>query len=90
MSRVATEWLQENTSDIRHFHRPSKSKSPDKNISGMPCSVLFRRYLHQLSLLWIYGLFCCELPPRYHQTSVESMPHCVAALLHVRGGPTRY
>ncbi|GBN78487.1 hypothetical protein AVEN_158822-1 [Araneus ventricosus] len=32
----------------------------------------------------------CELPPRYLQTVVESMPHRVAALLRVRGGPTRY
>ncbi|GBM71352.1 hypothetical protein AVEN_4660-1 [Araneus ventricosus] len=32
----------------------------------------------------------CELPPRYLQTLVESMPHRVAALLCVRGGPTRY
>ncbi|GBL90290.1 hypothetical protein AVEN_130388-1 [Araneus ventricosus] len=30
MSRFATEWLQEYISDIRHFHRPSKS--PDMNI----------------------------------------------------------
>ncbi|GBL78234.1 Transposable element Tcb2 transposase [Araneus ventricosus] len=29
-SRFATEWLQEYISDIRHFHRPSKS--PDMNI----------------------------------------------------------
>ncbi|GBN12584.1 hypothetical protein AVEN_120601-1 [Araneus ventricosus] len=27
----------------------------------------------------------CELPPRYLQTLVESMPHLVAALLCVRG-----
>ncbi|GBN99411.1 hypothetical protein AVEN_64308-1 [Araneus ventricosus] len=27
----------------------------------------------------------CELPPRYPQTLVESMPHRVAALLCVRG-----
>ncbi|GBM13667.1 hypothetical protein AVEN_148189-1 [Araneus ventricosus] len=32
----------------------------------------------------------CELPLRYHPTLVESMPHRVAALLCVRGGPTRY
>ncbi|GBO20916.1 hypothetical protein AVEN_206881-1 [Araneus ventricosus] len=32
----------------------------------------------------------CELPPRYLQTLVESMPHRFAALLCVRGGPTRY
>ncbi|GBM77189.1 hypothetical protein AVEN_249798-1 [Araneus ventricosus] len=32
----------------------------------------------------------CELSPRYLQTLVESMPHRVAALLCVRGGPTRY
>ncbi|GBM93836.1 hypothetical protein AVEN_193924-1 [Araneus ventricosus] len=32
----------------------------------------------------------CELPPRYLQTLVESMPHRVAALLCVRGCPTRY
>ncbi|GBN62449.1 hypothetical protein AVEN_83932-1 [Araneus ventricosus] len=29
-SRFATEWLQEYISDIRHFHRPSKS--PDMNV----------------------------------------------------------
>ncbi|GBN37294.1 hypothetical protein AVEN_226899-1 [Araneus ventricosus] len=32
----------------------------------------------------------CELPPRYLQILVESMPHRVAALLCVREGPTRY
>ncbi|GBM37396.1 hypothetical protein AVEN_28347-1 [Araneus ventricosus] len=31
-----------------------------------------------------------ELPPRYLQTLVDFMPHRVATLMCVRGGPTRY
>ncbi|GBM59044.1 hypothetical protein AVEN_7423-1 [Araneus ventricosus] len=53
-SRVATNWLQEHSSDFRHFHWPPKS--PEMNIievSGMPCYMLLRRDLHHLALLWI-------------------------------------
>ncbi|GBM39045.1 hypothetical protein AVEN_119749-1 [Araneus ventricosus] len=32
----------------------------------------------------------CELPPRYLQTLIESLPHRDAAFLCVRGGATRY
>ncbi|GBM32197.1 hypothetical protein AVEN_136740-1 [Araneus ventricosus] len=58
-SRVATKWLQEHSSDFRHFHYPPKS--PDMNIIEpiwVPCNVLFRRDLHHLALLWICGLPC--------------------------------
>ncbi|GBL93018.1 hypothetical protein AVEN_54651-1 [Araneus ventricosus] len=44
-SRVATKWLQEHSSDFRHFHWPPKSP---EMISGMPCCMLLRRYLRHL------------------------------------------
>ncbi|GBO20821.1 hypothetical protein AVEN_263987-1 [Araneus ventricosus] len=53
-SRVATKWLQEHSSDFRHFHWPRKS--PEMNIievSGMPCYMLLKTDLHHLALLWI-------------------------------------
>ncbi|GBO14376.1 hypothetical protein AVEN_145882-1 [Araneus ventricosus] len=53
-SRVATKWLQEHSSDFRHFHRPPKSQRCTLlKISGMPCYMLLRRDLHHLALLWI-------------------------------------
>ncbi|GBN32895.1 hypothetical protein AVEN_215142-1 [Araneus ventricosus] len=57
--RVATKWLQEHSSDFRHFHCPPKFS--DMNIIEpiwVPCNVLFRRDLHHLALLWICGLHC--------------------------------
>ncbi|GBN54433.1 hypothetical protein AVEN_266701-1 [Araneus ventricosus] len=56
-SRVATKWLQEHSSDFRHFHWPPKS--PEMNIIEdirMPCYMLLRIDLCHLALLWICGL----------------------------------
>ncbi|GBL84120.1 hypothetical protein AVEN_118539-1 [Araneus ventricosus] len=58
-SRVATKWLQEHSSDFRHFHW--SPKSPDMNIiedmeDGMPCYMLLRIDLFHRALLWICGL----------------------------------
>ncbi|GBM41036.1 hypothetical protein AVEN_180943-1 [Araneus ventricosus] len=94
-SRVATKWLQEHSSGFRHFHCPPKS--PDMNI----IKDIWNALLHVVEkrsppprtptdLLTALQESWCEFPPGYLQTSVESMPHRVAALLCVRGGPTRY
>ncbi|GBL75607.1 hypothetical protein AVEN_154931-1 [Araneus ventricosus] len=93
-SRVATKWLQEHSSDFRYFHWPPKS--PEMNIievSGMPCYIFENRSPPPRTPMDLWTVLkgeWCELPPRYLQTLVESMPHRVAALLCVRGGPTRY
>ncbi|GFX11552.1 transposable element Tcb2 transposase [Trichonephila clavipes] len=55
-SRIATYWLQEHSSEFRHFRWPPKS--PDMNISEMPCNMLFRRDLHPLLFLLFYGQPC--------------------------------
>ncbi|GBM33188.1 hypothetical protein AVEN_251606-1 [Araneus ventricosus] len=94
-SRVATKWLQEHSSDFRHFHWPPKS--PEMNI----IEDIWGAFLHAVENrsppprtpmdVWtVLKDEWCELPPRYLQTLVESMPHRVAAPLCVRGGPTRY
>ncbi|GBN49765.1 hypothetical protein AVEN_36002-1 [Araneus ventricosus] len=95
MSRVATNWFQEHSSDFRHFHCPPRS--PDMNIIELICVALqcpvqkrsppprtpmdFRTALQDS---W------CGKPPGYLQTLVENMPRRVAALLRARAGPTRY
>ncbi|GFW22226.1 transposable element tcb2 transposase [Trichonephila clavipes] len=56
MSRIATEWLQGHSSELRHFRWPPKS--PDLNIIEyirVPCNGLFRRDLRPLIFLLIYG-----------------------------------
>ncbi|GBM60321.1 hypothetical protein AVEN_108108-1 [Araneus ventricosus] len=94
-SRVATKWLQEHSSDFRHFHWPPKS--PEMNIIEDIRDALLHAVENRsppsrtpMDLWTVLKDDWCELPPRYLQTLVESMPHCVAALLCVRGGPTRY
>ncbi|GBM38139.1 hypothetical protein AVEN_1530-1 [Araneus ventricosus] len=94
-SRIATKWLQEHSSDFRHFHWPPKS--PGMNIIEDIWDALLHAdekrspslrtpmdFLAALQDSW------CEFPARYLQTLVESMPRRFALLLRDRGGPTRY
>ncbi|GBM06693.1 hypothetical protein AVEN_190904-1 [Araneus ventricosus] len=94
-SRVATKWLQEHSSDFRHFHLPPKS--PDMNIIEDTWDALLHAVEKRsqsprtpMDLLTAMQDSWCEFPPGYLQTSVECMRHRVAALLCVRGGPTQY
>ncbi|GBM87405.1 hypothetical protein AVEN_134818-1 [Araneus ventricosus] len=94
-SRVATKWLQEHSSDFRLFHWPPKS--PEMNIIEDIRDALLHAVENRsppprtpMDLWTVLKDEWCELPPRYLQTLVESMPHRVAALLCVRVGPTRY
>ncbi|GBN49567.1 hypothetical protein AVEN_58714-1 [Araneus ventricosus] len=94
-SRIATKWLQEHSSDFRHFHWPPKS--PEMNIIEDIRDALIHAVENRsppprtpMDLWIVLKDEWRELPPRYLQTLVESMPHRVAALLCVRGGPTRY
>ncbi|GBM68956.1 hypothetical protein AVEN_24361-1 [Araneus ventricosus] len=93
--RVATKWLQEHTSDFRHFHWPPKSQ--DMNIIEYTWDALLHAVekrsppLHTpMDLLTALQDSCCEFPPGYLQTLVESMPRRFASLLRARGGPIRY
>ncbi|GBM39757.1 hypothetical protein AVEN_107174-1 [Araneus ventricosus] len=94
-SRVATKWLQEHSSDFRHFHWPCKS--PEMKIIGDIRDALLHTVENisppsrtPMDLWTVLKDEWCRLPPRYLQTLVESMPHRVAALLRAREGPTRY
>ncbi|GBN61418.1 hypothetical protein AVEN_72287-1 [Araneus ventricosus] len=94
-SKVATKWFQEHSSDFRHFHEPPKS--PEMIIFEDIRDALLHAVANRsppprspMDLWTVLKEEWCELPPRYLQTLVESMPHRVAALLCVRGGPTRY
>ncbi|GBL90080.1 hypothetical protein AVEN_37351-1 [Araneus ventricosus] len=94
-SRVATKWLQEHSSDFRHFHWPPKS--PERNINEDIRDALLhaveKRYpppRTPMDLLTALQDSWCEFPPGYLQTPVESMPCRFASLLCARGGPTRY
>ncbi|GFV93630.1 hypothetical protein TNCV_1989421 [Trichonephila clavipes] len=62
-------------------------------ISGMPCYVLFRRDLHPLLLLLIYGQTCRIHGVNYLQNYAlhQSNPcHVVLQHFYVFGGATRY
>ncbi|GBM86094.1 hypothetical protein AVEN_41236-1 [Araneus ventricosus] len=94
-SRVVTKWLQEHSSGFRHFHWPPKSS--EMNIIEDIWDALLHAVANRsppprtsMDLWTVLKDECCELPPRYLQTLVESMPHLVEALMCVRGGPTRY
>ncbi|GBN95765.1 hypothetical protein AVEN_3715-1 [Araneus ventricosus] len=94
-SRVATKWLQEHSSDFRHFHCPPKS--PDLKIIEDIWDALLhaveKRYPPPRIPIDIWTALqdsWCQLPPALLQTLVESMKHRVAALLRALGGPTRY
>ncbi|GBM32219.1 hypothetical protein AVEN_131608-1 [Araneus ventricosus] len=83
------------SSDFRHFHWPPKS--PEMNIIEDIQNALLHAVENRsppprtpMDLWTVLKDEWCELPPRYLQTLVESMLHRVAALLCVRGGPTRY
>ncbi|GBL86225.1 hypothetical protein AVEN_205224-1 [Araneus ventricosus] len=72
-SRVATKWLQEHSSDFRHFHWPPKS--PEMNIIEDVRDALLHA-VENISLpprtpvdLWtVLKDEWCKLPPRYLQT----------------------
>ncbi|GBM24813.1 hypothetical protein AVEN_186656-1 [Araneus ventricosus] len=91
-SRVATKWLQEHSSDFRHFYSPNNSS--DMNIiepiwvdlqcavqkrSAPPCTPMDLRTALQDS--W------CEKHPDYLQTLVDTIPRRVASLLSARVFP---
>ncbi|GBM04548.1 hypothetical protein AVEN_93952-1 [Araneus ventricosus] len=89
-SRVATKWLEEHSSDFRHFHCPPKS--PEMNIIGDIRDALQHAVENRsapprtpMDLWTVLKDEWCELPPRYLQSLFESMPHRFAALLCVRG-----
>ncbi|GBN83712.1 hypothetical protein AVEN_209705-1 [Araneus ventricosus] len=90
-SRVATKWLQEYSSDFRHFHWPPKF--PDMSINEDIRDALLHAIEKRsppprtpVDLLTALKDEWCEFPPRYLQTLVESMPHRFASLLRARGG----
>ncbi|GBM27770.1 hypothetical protein AVEN_183073-1 [Araneus ventricosus] len=94
-SRVATKWLQEHSSDFRHFYWPPKS--PKMNIIEDIRDALLHAVEKispplrtPMDLLTALQDSWCEFPPGYLQTPVESMPRRFASLLRARGGPTRY
>ncbi|GBM50171.1 hypothetical protein AVEN_50065-1 [Araneus ventricosus] len=94
-SRVAIKWLQEHSSDFRHFHWLPKSPKMNiiEDIRDALLHAVENRSRPPRTLMYLWTALkdeWCELPPRYLQTLVESMPHRVAALLCVRGDPTRY
>ncbi|GBO20062.1 hypothetical protein AVEN_159804-1 [Araneus ventricosus] len=84
-SRVATKWLQEHSSDFRHFHWPPKS--PEMNIiEGIQDALLHAVEKRSppprtpVDLLTALQDSWCEFPPGYLQIPVESMPCCFASL----------
>ncbi|GBN80466.1 hypothetical protein AVEN_114159-1 [Araneus ventricosus] len=77
-SRFATEWLQEHSSDFRHFHWPPKS--PEMHIIEDIWDALLHavenRSLPPRSPMDLWTALqdsWCELPPGYLQTLIESM-----------------
>ncbi|GBL60801.1 hypothetical protein AVEN_70676-1 [Araneus ventricosus] len=94
-SRFATMWLQEHSSDFRHFRWPPKS--PEINIIGDIRDALLHAVEKRsplprtpMDLLTALQDSWCEFSRGYLQTPVESMTRRFASLLRVRGGPTRY
>ncbi|GFT00411.1 transposable element Tcb2 transposase [Trichonephila clavipes] len=93
--RIATEWLQEHSSEFRHFCRPPKSS--DMNIIEHISDALQRAFqnkspapLTSTDLWTALKDSWCHLLPALLQTLIEFMPRRVAALLCAREGPTRY
>ncbi|GBL79117.1 hypothetical protein AVEN_92369-1 [Araneus ventricosus] len=75
-SRVATKWLQEHSSDFRHFHCPPKS--PDMNIiKPLQCAVQKRSPPPgtPMDLRTALQDSWCEKPPGYHAT-----PCCITSV----------
>ncbi|GBO44341.1 hypothetical protein AVEN_201725-1 [Araneus ventricosus] len=93
--RIATKWLQEHSSDFRHFHWPPKSLGMSI-IEDMWDDLLHAVEKRSpspptpMDLLTALQDSWCKFPPRYLQTLVKSMPFRFASLLCARGGPTRY
>ncbi|GBO30565.1 hypothetical protein AVEN_158536-1 [Araneus ventricosus] len=94
-SILVTKWLQEHSSVFRHFHWPPKS--PEMNIIEDIRDALLHAVENRsppprtpMDSWTVLKDEWCELPPRYLQTLVESMPHRVASLLRAHGGLTRY
>ncbi|GBL60908.1 hypothetical protein AVEN_83530-1 [Araneus ventricosus] len=94
-SRVATKWLQEHSSDFRHFHWPPKS--PEMNIIEDIRDALLHAVEKislpprtPMDLLTTLLDSWCEKPPGCLQTLVETMPRRGGGLLRARGGPTQY
>ncbi|GBO23976.1 hypothetical protein AVEN_109463-1 [Araneus ventricosus] len=94
-SKVATKWLQEHTSDFRHFHWPPKS--PDMNIIEDIWDALL--YVVEkrsppprasMDLLTALQDSWCEFSSGYLQTLVEPMPHRFVSLLRAQGALARY
>ncbi|GBN33105.1 hypothetical protein AVEN_274793-1 [Araneus ventricosus] len=79
----------------RHFHWPPKS--PDMSIIDDIRDALLHAVEKRsppprtpLDLLTALKDERCELPPRFLQTPVESMPHRFASFLRARGSLARY
>ncbi|GBO04080.1 hypothetical protein AVEN_90664-1 [Araneus ventricosus] len=90
-----SKWLQEHSSDFRHFHWPPKS--PEMKIIEDIRDALLHAVEKRsppprtpMDLSTALQDSWCEFPPGYLQTPVESMPRRFASLLRARGGPTRY
>ncbi|GBN41773.1 hypothetical protein AVEN_26683-1 [Araneus ventricosus] len=85
-SRVTTKWFQERSSDFRHFHWPRKS--PEMNIIEDIRNALLHAVENRsppprtpMDLWTVLKDEWCELPPRYLQTLVESMPRRVEDIM---------
>ncbi|GBM02692.1 hypothetical protein AVEN_258977-1 [Araneus ventricosus] len=94
-SRIATKWLQEHSSDFRHFYFPPKSS--DMNTIepiwvALQCAVQKRSPPPgtPMDLRTAMQDSWCEKPPGYLQALVDTMPRRVASLLYARIGPKRY
>ncbi|GBM30731.1 hypothetical protein AVEN_259590-1 [Araneus ventricosus] len=92
---VATKWLQEHSSEFRHFHWPPKS--PEMNIIEDIRDALLHAVEKislpprtPMDLLTTLLDSWCEKPPGCLQTLVETMPRRGGGLLRARGGPTQY
>ncbi|GBM90273.1 hypothetical protein AVEN_189057-1 [Araneus ventricosus] len=83
-SRVATKWLQEHSSDFRHFHWPPKF--PEMNIIEDIRDALLHAVEKRsppprtpIGLLTVLQDSWCEFPPGYLQTPVNSTSFCVTS-----------
>ncbi|GFT70116.1 transposable element tcb2 transposase [Trichonephila clavipes] len=94
-SGIATYWLQKHFYEFRYFFWPPKF--PDRNIIEHFLDALQRAAPKRSpstltpTVKWTaLQDSWCQLPPELLQTLIEFMPLCVAALLHVPWGFTRY
>ncbi|GBM00214.1 hypothetical protein AVEN_32575-1 [Araneus ventricosus] len=91
-SRIATRWLQEHSSDFRHFHCPPKSTGMNiiEDIWDALLHVTEKRSPPPCTSMDLFTALqdsWCEFPLGYLQTLVESMPHRFVSLLCTRGAP---